>query len=117
MTITLSLDLTAKNWKLLQELMAAEVEPCENLSKPCENLSAPIEKPAELPPEPYVEEPPHEAPAKTYSKTDVKAVCLQFSKAGRQDELRAVFAKFGAKKLTEINEADYPALMEALGNA
>lgn len=117
MTITITLDLTAKNWKLLQQLVDAEVALPE---KPFENLSKPIEEhPIENPfPEPQGSAVPQaDTLAKTYSKTDVKAVCLQFSKAGRQDELRAVFAKFGAKKLTEINEADYPALMEALGNA
>lgn len=116
MTITLSLELTPQTLKILEQLcnephtiVHEQPKPVENLSKPLENLTkssdgmpaAPVEAPAE----------------KTYTKTDVKAVCLQFSKAGRQDELRAAFAKFGAKKLTEIAESDYPALMEVLGNA
>lgn len=110
--ITVIVDLTARNLEILKQLCeAAPVElkitpiheqtemPALAAEEPHENLAEPIEKP------------------KTYSKTDVKAVCLKFSKAGRQDELKAAFAKFGAKKLTEISEADYPALMEVLGDA
>lgn len=117
MQITVTCELTAKNLEILKQLCA---ESCEGPSKPIEK---PInEHPVETPfPEPQgfsvpqAEEPHTEAPAKTYSKTDVKAVCLKLSKAGRQEELKAAFAKFGAKKLTEVAEADYPALMEALG--
>lgn len=119
MTIHLSLELTPQTLKILEQLCNEPhtvVHP-QPTPEPFDNLPKPSEKPAE----PYVEEPPHEVPiekpAKTYSKTDVKAVCLQYSKAGRQDELKAAFAKFGAKKLTEIAEEDYPALMEVLGDA
>lgn len=110
MTVTLSLELTPQTLKILEQLCN---EPCENPSKPFE------EHPVETPfPEPQgFAVPQTEAPAKTYTKTDVKAVCLKYSKAGRQEELRAAFAKFGAKKLTEISEDDYPALMEVLGDA
>lgn len=102
MQITLTLDLTPRTLKILEQL-------CEE-PKPVEL------KPNESVPEPYVEEPPHEEPKKKLSAADVKAVCLKFSKEGRQSELKAAFAKFGAKKLTEISEDDYPALMEELGN-
>lgn len=122
--ITVTVDLTARNLEILKQLCegapvslvvkaptnAVSAKPVE----PCENLSEPFEKPVEVPAASVPEE---SAPAKTYTKTDVKAVCLKYSKAGRQEELRAAFAKFGAKKLTEIREADYPALMEVLGDA
>ena len=105
MTVTLSLELTPQTLKILEQLCN---EPRTIAHE------QPIEKPVEVPTAPIPEEP---APAKTYTKTDVKAVCLKYSKAGRQEELRAAFAKFGAKKLTEISEDDYPALMEVLGDA
>lgn len=113
MQITVTCELTAKNLEILKQLCA---EPCENFSKPINEH--PVETPFPEPQGvsvPQAEEPHTEAPAKTYSKTDVKAVCLKLSKAGRQEELKAAFAKFGAKKLTEVAEADYPALMEVLG--
>ena len=37
-------------------------------------------------------------------------------KAGKQDFLRAAFAKFGGKKLSDIKEEDYPALMDELAS-
>lgn len=57
---------------------------------------------------------PKKAPAIT--KTDVRAVALQISKAGKQKELAAAFAKFGAKKLSDFDAMPdkYPALMKEL---
>lgn len=109
--ITVTVDLTAENLEIIKKLCPARVvmtpEPCENLSKPCE------EHPVENPFPERAEEPTNTK----ISKTDVKAICLKLSKEGKQDFLKQTFAKFGAKKLTEIAESDYAALMEELGNA
>lgn len=51
---------------------------------------------------------------KPVSKTDVRAVATALSKAGKRDELKAAFAKFGGSKLSDIKESDYPALMREL---
>ena len=48
------------------------------------------------------------------SKTDVRAVALKISKAGKSDILREIFAKFGATNLKSIAEDDYEALMREL---
>lgn len=48
------------------------------------------------------------------SKTDVRAVATALSKAGKREQLSAIFAEFGGKKLSDIKEEDYPALMEKL---
>lgn len=69
----------------------------------------PVEAPAETPAEAPKPEP--EAPV---SKTDVRAIATALSKAGKQDELKKIFAEFGGKKLSDIAEADYPALMKKL---
>lgn len=111
MQITVTCELTTRNLEILKQLCMAE---SIGMTIPAINTCPP---PAEEHP---VENPFPEAP-KTEDKpkltaADVKAVCLKFSKAGRQSELKAAFAKFGAKKLTEISEDDYPALMEELGN-
>lgn len=54
-------------------------------------------------------------PAAVITKTDIRAVALRLSKAGKSDELRAVFSKFGAERLSDIKEEDYPAVMAELG--
>lgn len=53
-------------------------------------------------------------PEKKVSKTDVRAIATVLSKAGKRDQLSAIFAEFGGKKLSDIKEEDYPALMEKL---
>lgn len=115
MQITVTCELTARNLEILKQL--CKVDPVDLKIKPIDEPYKNLTKPLEEHP---VENPSPEAP-KTEEKpkltaADVKAVCLKFSKAGRQSELKAAFAKFGAKKLTEISEDDYPALMEELGD-
>ncbi|MBQ3330836.1 MAG: hypothetical protein IJG87_06625 [Ruminococcus sp.] len=107
--ITVTIDLTPKNLDILKQLCV-----------PAGTGAAPtVEHPVTDPfPEPQATAKPQaveEAPK--ISKTDVKAVCLKLSKEGKQDALKAAFAKFGAKKLTEVQESDYPALMKELANA
>lgn len=57
---------------------------------------------------------PSDPEPKKVSKTDVRAVATALSKAGKREELSAIFAEFGGKKLSDIKEEDYPALMERL---
>ena len=60
---------------------------------------------------------PDSAPApeeKLVSKTDVRAVATALTKAGKREALKAIFKKFGGEKLSDIQEADYPALMREL---
>lgn len=62
-------------------------------------------------------EPAPEAPApeeKPVSKTDVRAVATALTKAGKRETLKVIFKKFGGEKLSDIKEADYPALMREL---
>lgn len=65
--------------------------------------------PAPAPEEPKTEERP-------ITKTDIRAVALKLSKAGKQKELAEVFGKFGCKKLSDFDDRtdDYPALMKEL---
>lgn len=53
-------------------------------------------------------------PERKVSKTDVRAIATALSKAGKREQLSAIFAEFGGKKLSDIKEEDYPALMEKL---
>lgn len=130
MKITVTMDLTADNLSKLQALLPevfdspaeAAVEPnTKKEPKPKISLPAPeaeqltIDEVTATPEAPVVEE----APAATISKTDIRAVALKLSKAGKQKELAEIFAKFGAKKLSDFDSrpADYPALMKELVSA
>ena len=65
-----------------------------------------------------------EAPAKKESKPelkleDVRAVLAEKSRAGHTAEVRALLQKYGAAKLSEIDPANYEALLqdaEVIGN-
>ena len=50
----------------------------------------------------------------TITLTEVRAVALKLSQSGKQTVLQGIFAKFGAKKLSDVPQEDYPALMEEL---
>jgi hypothetical protein len=50
---------------------------------------------------------------KAYTLVDVRAKLIELSTAGHKDEIKALFAKFGAKKLTEVPEENYTELMTA----
>lgn len=120
MQITITCELTARNLEILKRLCESEPENGvytihDMLVKHHkEVLSEPLEEhPVE---NPFPTAPTEEPTNAKYTKTDVKAICLKLSKEGKQDFLKQTFAKFGAKKLTEIAESDYAALMEELGN-
>lgn len=63
------------------------------------------------------EEAPFDADAKEeqkITKTDVRAIALKLSKAGKSETLKEIFAKFGAEKFSDVPEAKYPELMREL---
>lgn len=53
-----------------------------------------------------------EKPAVT--KTDVRQKALELTKAGETAKVEEVFARFGAKKFTQLKESDYADVLEAL---
>jgi len=53
----------------------------------------------------------------TPTKTDVRALALKLSKAGKQDVIKKIFGKYGADKLSGVAEEHYPELMEDLVTA
>ena len=76
-------------------------------------------KPEDIPPwedEPKApetaEEPQAAEPEITIS--DLRKKGTELTKAGKLPELQEVFAEFGAKKLSGLAEADYPAVMKRL---
>ena len=76
---------------------------------------APKKKPAEEPkPEPQPKE------EKPLILEDVRAMCADKSRKGFTAEVKAILTKHGADKLSEVDPAEYKALLaevEVLGNA
>lgn len=108
MKITITMDLTADNLNKLKALLPDEQIPGQ--------LSM-FDSPSETVVEQKGEAPKTEAPAIT--QTDIRAAATKLSKAGKQEELAAIFAKFGGKKLSDFKERPevYPDLMRELVNA
>jgi len=117
MKITITMDLTQENLDKLRALLPdAQIPGQTEFDAPSERTDEPAPAPApksEPPAEKPAEDP---APAEKVTKTDIRAVALKLSKAGKQKELAAAFAKFGCKKLSDFDARpdDYPALMKEL---
>lgn len=120
MKITVTMELTQENLSKLRALL-----PDTEIPGQVSMFDSPSEKPVEAPkteaPAPATEAPAPatEAPKtedKPITKTDIRAVALKLSKAGKQKELADIFAKFGCKKLSDFDSRteDYPALMKEL---
>lgn len=112
MKITVTMELTQENLSKLKALL-----PDTEIPGQVSMFDSPSEKPVE----PVVEAPAlkDEAPKtedKPITKTDIRAVALKLSKAGKQKELADIFAKFGCKKLSDFDSRteDYPVLMKEL---
>ena len=111
MKITVTMELTQENLSKLRALL-----PDTEIPGQVSMFDSPSEKPVEAP---KTEAPKTEAPKtedKPITKTDIRAVALKLSKAGKQKELADIFAKFGCKKLSDFDSRteDYPALMKEL---
>lgn len=101
MKITVTMELTQENLSKLRALL-----PDTEIPGQVSMFDSPSEKPAEAP----------ATEDKPITKTDIRAVALKLSKAGKQKELADIFAKFGCKKLSDFDSRteDYPALMKEL---
>lgn len=60
------------------------------------------------------EEPADEGEESAISLSDVRAVALKLSKAGKQKQLKEIFAKYDAEKLSDIDAENYESLMTDL---
>lgn len=118
MKITVTMELTQENLSKLRALL-----PDTEIPGQVSMFDSPSEKPVEPTTEaPKTEDKPitkAETPKtedKPITKTDIRAVALKLSKAGKQKELADIFAKFGCKKLSDFDSRteDYPALMKEL---
>ena len=101
MKITVTMELTQENLSKLRALL-----PDTEIPGQVSMFDSPSEKSVEAP---KIEDKP-------ITKTDIRAVALKLSKAGKQKELADIFAKLGCKKLSDFDSRteDYPALMKEL---
>lgn len=96
-TITLTLEATPENLDKIKQILGEEAPaPKEEPKKAAKKK----EKPKATTPE--------------VTKTDLRNKGLELTKAGKSDEMKAVFEEFGAAKLSEVKEEDYAAVMEKL---
>lgn len=123
MQITFQLELTPENLDKLKTFCAdtqaaAVPEKAPAKKTATKKADKPAESPA--PEEPKATAEPAATPAAedetmpAPTKTDVRAVALKLSKAGKSAVLKEIFAKFGAEKLSDIKEDQYPELMKEL---
>lgn len=108
MEITLTMPLTQESLNKLKILLSdTENTGPEKPSKPLQKALASEETKPEEEPSPKDE---------SITKTDIRAVALKLSKAGKQKELADIFAKFGGKKLSDFDSRPdtYSELMKEL---
>lgn len=108
MKITIEMELTAENLEKIKALVEDSGVKIQ-ADIPAKEDTAPVKE--------EVKE--DTAPDKEITKTDIRAVALQLSKAGKQDVLAEIFKKFGCKKLSDFDKRteDYPELMRELVKA
>lgn len=115
--ITVTVDMTPENLEILKQLCpAGETKKPEAKKTPKKTTEKPasVEATDTDAPETVEADAPSEKTETKVELTDVRAVALKLSKAGKQDVLKAAFAKFGGKKLSDIKPDDYAALMAEL---
>ncbi len=78
-------------------------KPAKKTAAKDKKAAAPKEEPAE-----------EKDDAPEITLTDVRAVALKLSKAGKQKLLKEIFAKYGAEKLSDIAAEHYADLMADL---
>lgn len=97
--------------KIIQTAVLETAEPVKT-PEPAEPQGE-SEKP-EKTEEPAPEKPEKTEEPKTVTLSELRKKGTELTKAGKLPELQAVFAEFGAKKLSQIAESDYQAVMKKL---
>lgn len=93
-----------------QETAPGSDEPALEKKATAGKKNAAKEKKAPVP----KEEPADENEESAISLSDVRAMALKLSKAGKQKQLKEIFAKYDAEKLSDIDAENYESLMADL---
>ena len=97
----------AKIGRLLKEFIPEFAEAIPQKTKAEQVIEADT-APAALP------EKKEESAAKTYTFADVRKACSAKSHAGYTAQVKELIGKYGADRLSDVKEEDYPALMADL---
>lgn len=120
-TVKITIDLPVNRLADLQRFLLNETPGLQMMVDapvPVPEVPAVVAAPSE--PEPTVAEPepanaePEPTPVKV-TKTMIRALGVEYTKAGKQKELAEVFAKFGASSLSKLEEKDYAEVYKLLG--
>ncbi len=111
------------NEENLMPAFAGIADALEQLAKAlreCETAPEPKKKAKKAEESKPAAEPKAEAPAKELTLTDVRGALAEKSRQGYVEEIKALIAKYGAQKLSDVDPKDYAAIMadaEVIGNA
>lgn len=120
MQITITIEATPENIEKLKVFCSKETTqiPVKSTkAKTAKKADTPAEDNLPLNMETANEELPESNDTPEISKSDVRAVALKLSKAGKSNVLKEIFAKFGAEKLGDVPEDKYSELMRELVSA
>lgn len=102
-TITVTFELNVSRLPALEKFL--EEATCETPQKAIETPEKP--KAVETP----------EKPVQTsmFTVSDIRAEATKLVKAGKDEELKALFSEFGAKKISDLKPEQYIAFMKKVG--
>ena len=95
----------AKKKATKKAAVETEIKPAGKWEKVAVDTEAPAEEAQE-------EEAPAEEEVKTYTDVQVRAKLKELMKAGKREEIKKLFGKYGADSLSGVSEDDYSALMK-----
>jgi hypothetical protein len=108
MNVRVTIDLPAEKLSELQALLVTEPVPVPE-------EPAVVAMPKSIEPERPRETPKNDKPKLVLvTKEMIRARGIEITKAGKQDQLAAVFKQFGAANLRSVKEEDYAAVYEML---
>lgn len=99
--------------KLSEQVLDEMIFACKAMSDAANDLKALLaeESEAEVPPEDVTDKPEAAEPEKIYTFQEVRGIMSTLSGMGKKAEAKALLAKYGANRLSEVSETDYPALV------
>ena len=120
MNVRVTIDLPAEKLNELQALLTGNLPSIHDLERepvPVPEEPAVVAAAKNIEPERLKENPKNVAPKSTgaaITKEMIRAKGIEITKAGKQDQLAAVFKQFGAANLRSVKEADYEAVYKML---
>lgn len=122
MNVRITIDLPAEKLSELQAMLTGNLPSINDLERepvPVPEEPVVVAAPKSKEPKPVAKKPEKadgksaEKPAKV-TKEMIRARGIEITKAGKQDQLAAVFKQFGAANLRSIKEENYEAVYEML---